>query len=96
MLALSSLRFVKRGMTGVMKGLAVLLFIGANIVIGSSALGTLRLLLRGKLLPPSTFKSCLNPIYRRENHEIIQFSLMIATRWSSAPGLRRRKSTTWR
>jgi len=32
--------------------LAVLLFIGANIVVGSIALGTVRLLLRGKLLPP--------------------------------------------
>jgi tellurite resistance protein len=52
-LALSSLRLVERGMTGVMEGLAVLLFIGANIVIGSIALGTVRLLLRGKLLPPS-------------------------------------------
>jgi tellurite resistance protein len=53
-LALSALRFVERGMTGVMEGLAVLLFIGANIVIGLISLGTLRLLLRGKLLPPST------------------------------------------
>ncbi|BFM38397.1 dicarboxylate transporter/tellurite-resistance protein TehA [Synechocystis sp. LKSZ1] len=52
-LALSSLRFVERGTTGVMEGLAVLLFIGANIAIGSTALGTLRLLLLGKLLPPS-------------------------------------------
>jgi tellurite resistance protein len=52
-LALSSLRLVERGMTGVMEGLAVLLFIGANIVIGSIALGTVQLLLRGKLLPPS-------------------------------------------
>lgn len=52
-LALSSLRLVERGMTGVMEGLAVLLFIGANIVIGSIALGTVRLLLRGKLLPSS-------------------------------------------
>jgi tellurite resistance protein len=52
-LALASLRFVERGMTGIMAGLAVLLFIGANIVIGSIALGTLRLLLQGKLLPPS-------------------------------------------
>jgi len=51
-LALSSLRFVERGMTGAMEGLAVLLFIGANIAIGSIALGTLRLLLRGKLVPP--------------------------------------------
>ncbi|MBC7881967.1 MAG: dicarboxylate transporter/tellurite-resistance protein TehA [Anaerolineae bacterium] len=51
-LSLSSLRFVERGMTGAMEGLAVLLFIGANIAIGSIALGTLRLLLQGKLLPP--------------------------------------------
>ena len=33
-LALASLRFVERGMTGVMESLAVLLFIGANIIIG--------------------------------------------------------------
>ncbi|HEY9885255.1 MAG TPA: dicarboxylate transporter/tellurite-resistance protein TehA [Thermosynechococcaceae cyanobacterium] len=51
-LTLASLRFVERGMTGIMAGLAVLLFIGANIVVGSIALGTVRLLLRGKLLPP--------------------------------------------
>ena len=51
-LALASLRFVERGMTGAMEGLAVLLFIGANLIIGSIALGTASLLLRGKLLPP--------------------------------------------
>jgi tellurite resistance protein len=53
-LALSALRLVERGMTGAMEGLAVMLFIGANIAIGLISLGTLRLLLRGKLLPPST------------------------------------------
>ncbi|MEH2361820.1 dicarboxylate transporter/tellurite-resistance protein TehA [Nostoc sp.] len=54
-LSLASLRFVECGMTGVMEELAVLLFISANIVIGSIALGTLRLLRRGKLLPlPAT------------------------------------------
>jgi tellurite resistance protein len=52
-LSLSSLRLVERGMTGAIEGLAVLLFIGANIAIGLTALGTLQLLLRGKLLPPS-------------------------------------------
>ena len=52
-LALSALRFVERGMTGAMEGLAVLLFIGANLVVGGIAVGTLRLLLCGKLLPPS-------------------------------------------
>ena len=52
-LALASLHFVERGMTGMMESLAVLLFIGANLIIGSIALGTLRLLLRGKLLPPA-------------------------------------------
>jgi tellurite resistance protein len=41
-------------MTGAMEGLAVLLFIGTNIAIGLISLGTLRLWLRGKLLPPST------------------------------------------
>jgi tellurite resistance protein len=52
-LALSALRLVERGMTGAIAGLAVMLFIGANIAIGSIAVGTVRLLLRGKLLPPS-------------------------------------------
>ena len=51
-LALSALRFVERGMTGAMEGLAMLLFIGANIAIGIIALGTFWLLLLGKLLPP--------------------------------------------
>jgi tellurite resistance protein len=53
-LELSALRLVERGMTGAMEGLAVLLFIGANIAIGLISLGTLQLWLRGKLLPPST------------------------------------------
>lgn len=52
-LALASLHFVERGITGGIADLAVLLFIGANVVIGNIALGTLWLLLRGKLLPPS-------------------------------------------
>jgi tellurite resistance protein len=52
--ALAPLRLVERGMTGMMESLAVLLFIGANIAIGSIAIGTLRLLLRGKLLLPPT------------------------------------------
>jgi tellurite resistance protein len=52
-LALAPLRFVERGMTGTIEGLAVLLFVGANIAIGSIAIGTLRLLLRGQLFPPS-------------------------------------------
>ena len=52
-LALASLHFVERGVTGIMADFAVLLFISANIIIGGIALGTLRLLLRGKLLPPS-------------------------------------------
>ena len=58
-LSLSALRLVERGMTGAIEGLAVLLFIGANIAIGSIALGTLRLLLRGKLLPPSALVKAL-------------------------------------
>ncbi|MFN6486332.1 MULTISPECIES: hypothetical protein [unclassified Nostoc] len=37
-------------MTGVIEKLAILLFVGANIVIGSIALGIVRLLLQGKLL----------------------------------------------
>ena len=52
-LVLSALRFVERGMTDMMESLAVLLFIGATSSIGSIALRTLRLLLRGKLLPPA-------------------------------------------
>ena len=52
-LSLASLHCVERGMTGMMVDLAVILFIGANFVISSIALGTVRLLLRGKLLPPS-------------------------------------------
>ena len=52
-LALAALHFVERGMTGMMEGLAGLLFLGANIVIGSIAWGTVQLLLRGQLLPPS-------------------------------------------
>lgn len=56
-LSLASLRFVERGMTGAMEGLAALLFIGANIVIGSIALGTVRMLLRGKLLPAVSAKA---------------------------------------
>jgi tellurite resistance protein len=52
-LALSALSFVERGMTGAIEGLAVMLFIGANMAIGLIALGTFRLLLRGKLIPPS-------------------------------------------
>jgi tellurite resistance protein len=52
-LALVSLRFVESGMSGIFADLALLLFIGANIVVGSIALGTLRLLLQGNLLPPS-------------------------------------------
>ena len=51
-LALAPLRFVERGMTGATESLAMLLFVVANIVIGSIALGTLRLLLRGKLFSP--------------------------------------------
>ncbi|MEH2370956.1 MAG: hypothetical protein V7K75_31310 [Nostoc sp.] len=53
-LSLSSLRLVERGMTGVMEKLAILLFVGTNIAIGSIALGTVRLLLRGKLIPLPT------------------------------------------
>jgi tellurite resistance protein len=52
-LALSALHFVERGMIGMMESLAVLLFVGANIIIGGISLGTVRLLLRGKLLPPA-------------------------------------------
>jgi tellurite resistance protein len=52
-LALASLHFVERGMTGIIASLALPLFIVANIAIGSIALGTLQLLLQGKLFPSS-------------------------------------------
>lgn len=52
-LALAALRFVERGMTGGTEGMAVVLFIGANIAIGCIAFGTLKLLLLGNLLPPT-------------------------------------------
>lgn len=52
-LALASLHFVERGMTGIVTSLALPLFIGANIAIASITLGTLRLLLQGKLFPSS-------------------------------------------
>ena len=45
-------RFVERGGTGPLAELAPYVFAFANLVIGILALGTVALLLRGKLLPP--------------------------------------------
>lgn len=50
-LPLAALRFIERGDTGPIATLAVPLFIAANLIIGTLMLGTLVLLLRGKLLP---------------------------------------------
>ncbi|MEJ0070182.1 MAG: hypothetical protein WDO24_17340 [Pseudomonadota bacterium] len=51
-LATGSLRFVERGLGDVFEPIAVVCFLFANLVIGLIALGTVALLLRGKLLPP--------------------------------------------
>jgi tellurite resistance protein len=50
-LPLAALRFVERGQTGPITFLSILLFVGANLVIGWIALRTVRLALAGKLLP---------------------------------------------
>ncbi len=50
-LPLAALRFVERGQAGPIAFLAIPLFIGANLVIGSIALRTVRLTVTGKLLP---------------------------------------------
>ena len=62
-------------MTGTIEGLAVLLFVGANIAIGSIALGNITTLAAGPTL--SAISACgsdLNPINCLENHEIIMIS----------------------
>ena len=51
-LAVSLIRFVERGGQGPLSVLAPYFFGVANLVIGAIALGTVTLLLRGKLLPP--------------------------------------------
>ena len=50
-LATAPLRMVARGDTGAMATLAPYLFIGANLVVGLIAIGTLRLIVQGRLLP---------------------------------------------
>lgn len=51
-LAISAMRFVERGSGGIYEPIALAAFLVANLVIGLVALGTLRLVLAGKLLPP--------------------------------------------
>jgi len=51
-LALCMLRFVERGASGPIAGAAPYVFAAANVVIGGIALGTVWLLLQGRLLPP--------------------------------------------
>ena len=50
-LAFDSIVFVQRGLTGLFEPLAIVLFVFANIVMAVLAIGTLALLLRGKLVP---------------------------------------------
>jgi tellurite resistance protein len=52
-LATGPLRMVAHGDTGAPAVLAPYLFVGANIAVGLIAIGTLRLILQGKLLPPA-------------------------------------------
>jgi tellurite resistance protein len=42
---------IERGATGAVASIAPFLFVGANIVVALIALGTVRLLLQGRLLP---------------------------------------------
>lgn len=51
-LAIAPVRMVGHGDTGATAQLAPWLFGAANIVVGLTALGTLRLILQGRLLPP--------------------------------------------
>jgi tellurite resistance protein len=50
-LATVPLRMMERGATGAVASIAPFLFVGANIVVALIALGTVRLLLQGRLLP---------------------------------------------
>lgn len=50
-LSTTPLRMIAHGQTGPAAEIAPVLFVGANIVIGLIALGTIRLLLQGRLLP---------------------------------------------
>jgi tellurite resistance protein len=51
-LAISAMRFVERGLDGIFEAIAMVSFGFANLVIGVVALGTVALLLGGRLLPP--------------------------------------------
>ncbi len=53
-LSVAPLRFIQRGGTGPLLTLAPVLFVVANVVIGSLAAGTLVLLFQGRLLPAGT------------------------------------------
>jgi tellurite resistance protein len=50
-LATAPMRLIAHGDTGAIATLAPYLFIGANLAVGLIALGTLRLIFKGKLLP---------------------------------------------
>lgn len=56
-LALGAERLVDRGVTGPAAELAPMLFVVANLVIGSIAIGSIVLLARGELLPPGSIKA---------------------------------------
>ena len=48
---LAALRFIEKGYAGPVAGMALPLFAAANLIIGTILLGTIMLLLKGKLLP---------------------------------------------
>jgi tellurite resistance protein len=50
-LPLAALRFIERGYAGPVASMALPLFVDANLIIGSILVGTIALLLKGKLLP---------------------------------------------
>ena len=50
-LPLAALRFIERGYAGPVASMALPLFVAANLIIGTILLGTIVLLLKGKLLP---------------------------------------------
>jgi tellurite resistance protein len=53
-IAIAPIRMVGHGDTGAMAELAPYLFIGANVAVGLIALGTLRMIVQGRLLPQAT------------------------------------------
>ena len=48
---LAALRFIEKGYAGPVASMALPLFVAANLIIGSILLGTIVLLVKGKLLP---------------------------------------------